>query len=267
MKRGMLLPVEAPRLRFGDYPVLTNLPVVPKVFGHVGAAQPPSPPPPGDKGWGNIGNRLAGNCPIAGAGHETQTWRWATGQPIPPFTDASGIADYSRALVAAGGLPYDPSNPATDTGLDPVVLASWRQTVGITDAAGGVHKIGPFSSIANLDELDLACYLFGAAAFCWNLPASAEDQFARGEPWDDTSGPGVGGHYTAYVGRNSAGNRMVVTWGRLQAVTDAYIATYMYPAPYGGIAYLSREYLLATGNSPEAFNFDQLNADMAQIRY
>lgn len=260
MKRGLIFPTEAPRLRFGDYLVRANLPAVPKVFGHVGADQPPV-----SGGWGNVGNRLAGNCPIAGAAHETQTWFWATGRPIPPFTDASGLADYSRALVALGGAPYDPTNPATDTGLDPVALASWRQTVGITDAAGGIHKIGPFASIGDPEELDLACYLFGAAAFCWQLPNSAEAQFRAGEIWDDTSGTPGAGHYTAFVGKNSAGNRMIVTWGRLQAVSDAYVAKYMYPAPYGGISFLSQEYLLATGKSPEAFNWDQLNADMAQL--
>ena len=261
MKRGMLLPQPgAVRIRLGDYLIRANLPVVPKVFGHVGRAQPPV-----DGGWGNVGNRTAGDCPIAGASHETQTWFWATGRPIPPFTDASGLADYSRALVAAGGLPYDPNNPATDTGLDPVVLASWRQTVGITDAVGVVHKIGPFASINDPDELDLAVVLFGAAAICWVLPDSAEGQFSQGEVWDDTSAVGTGGHYTAYVGRNSAGNRQVVTWGALQATNDAYLAKYQYPQ-MRGLAYLSREYLLASGNSPEAINFAQLDEDMASFQ-
>jgi len=260
MKRGLLFPTEPPRLRFGDYLVRANLPAVPKVFGHVGADQPPVA-----GGWGGCGNFQAGDCSIAGACHETQTWFWATHRPIPPFTDASGIADYSRALVAQGGASYDPNNPATDTGLDPVALASWRQTVGITDAAGGVHKIGPFASIGDLDHLDLACYLFGAAAICWQLPDNAEAQFRAEEPWDDTSGAPGAGHYTAYVGRNTAGNRIIVTWGRLQAATPEYVEKYMYPAPYGGISFLSQEYLLATGKSPESINWAQLNAYMASL--
>ena len=261
MKRGMLLPQPgAVRLRLGDYLVRANLPVVPKVFGHVGRAQPPV-----TGGFGDIGNRTAGNCPIAGGCHETQVLFWATGRPIPLFTDATGLADYSRALVAQGGPPYDPNNPATDTGLDPVALASWRQTVGLTDANGVVHKIGSFASINDPDELDLACYLFGVAAICWVLPNSAEDQFSQGEVWNDLSGVPAGGHYTAYVGRNSAGNRQVVTWGALQGTTDAYLAKYQFPQ-MRGLAYLSREYLLASGNSPEAINFAQLDEDMASFQ-
>jgi hypothetical protein len=258
MKRGLRLPFnrEAVPLRFGDYLVRGNLPAVPKSFGHVGAEYPPA-----SGGWGALGNITAGDCTIAGACHETQTWYWATQRPIPTFTDGSAIADYSKALVDQGSAPYNPEDEATDTGLDPVALAKWRQAVGITDAAGGVHKITAYASIADPEELDLACYLFGAAAICWNLPDSAEQQFESNQPWSDLGGSGTGGHYTAYVGRNSAGNRMVVTWGDLQAATDSYVSKYL----VGGLAYLSREYLLSTGNSPEAINFDQLNADLAEL--
>jgi hypothetical protein len=244
------------KLQFADYLVRGNLPVVPKVFGHVSQAQPPVL-----GGWGMLGNSTAGCCVMSGACHETQTWFWATGRPVPDFTSASCLADYSRCLVAQGGPPYDPNNPATDTGLDPVAAALWRQTIGITDTNGAAHKIGPYAALDNPEEMALAGYLGGVAGTCWNLPDSAEDQFIRGEVWDDLSGTLSSGHYTEFAGRNSAGNLMFVTWGKLQAATDEYVAKYM----SGAVAYLSKDYLLATGKSPEGINWDELAADQAAI--
>lgn len=257
MKRGCLpFRRSAVPLRFGDYLVRPNLPAVPKVFGHIGTDQPPV-----QGGWGTLGNINAGCCVMSGGGHETQTWFWATGRPIPLFSSPSTLADYSRALVAQGGKPYDPNDPSTDTGLDPVQAAQWRQSIGITDANGVNHKIGPFTAIDNSDELDLAAYLGGAAAVCWALPNSAEGQFRAGEVWDDVAGEPGDGHYTMMGGRNSAGNRIVVTWGRLQACSDAYVAKFM----VGGLSFASQEYLLATGKTPESIDWSALQADQQAI--
>lgn len=252
MKRGMLrFRRDAIGLRFGDVLIRANLPVVPKVYGHVVSDQPPV-----KGGWGTLANLTVGCCVTSGGNHETQDWFWATGRAIPQFTDASTLADYSRCLVAQGSRPYDQNDPSTDIGLDPVATAQWRQTVGITDASGVVHKLGPFTAIDDADELDLAGYLGGAAAVLWALPSTAEDQFANREMWDDTSQPPGPGHYTMLGGRNSAGNRMVVSWGRLQAFSDAYLSKYM----VGGLSFASQEYLLATGKTPESINWAALAA-------
>ena len=124
--------------------------------------------------------------------------------------DQSVLADYSKCLVAQGGQPYDPNDPDTDTGLDPAGAAKWRQTVGITDADGGVHKVGPSRSInvdrANGDVGLVICSGY-VAGMCWNLPGSADDQFEKHHIWDDLSSPPEGGHYTEnWLNRNSKGN-------------------------------------------------------------
>jgi hypothetical protein len=257
MKRGMLeFRRSAIGLRFGDILIRAKLPVVPKTYGHIPEAQPPTA-----GGWGMLGNLTAGDCVVAKACHATQDWFWATGKPVPRFTDASALALYSAMLVAQGGLPYDPNDPATDAGLDPVAAAQFWQTTGITDADGAVHKIGPFTAIDDADELDLAGYLGGAAAVCWALPSTAEAQFEAGEVWDDVSQPPGDGHDTMLGGRNSAGNRMVVTWGRLQAFTESYRAKYM----VGGLSFASQDYLLATGKTPEAIDWAQLAAYQQSI--
>ena len=193
--------------------------------------------------------------------HEHQTWAWATGKPIPRFTPASVLADYSLNLVAQGGQPFDPNDPSTDTGLDPVQTAKWRQTVGMTDADGGNHKIGSFVQIDNLDDMELAGYLFGCAGMCWELPDTAEKQFDAGHVWDDLSGDSADGHYTEICGRNSKGNSMFVTWGQLQAATNAYVNKYM----TGALCYLSEEYLLETGKSPEGIDWNALAADQQAL--
>lgn len=253
MRRGMR-PFERSSIRFGlaDITIKAALPIVPKVWGHVRQAQPPG-------GWGVLGNLTAGDCVIAGFSHQIQVWFWATKRTIPPFTDPSSLSNYSHALVAQGQGPYVPGDSSTDTGLDPVQAAQWWQSVGITDADGVLHKLGSFVSVDTPEQLDIGGYLGGAGGMCWLLPDSAEDQFREGHVWDDLSGDPGAGHYTAYVGRNSAGLREFVTWGRLQAATDAYVEKYWYPS--GGIVYLSQEYLLATGKSPEGIDWAGLAQD------
>ena len=257
LKRGMKpFRPDAVPLKFSNYLNRAKLPIVPPVWGHVRQAQPPI-----SGGWGMLGNDEAGDCAMAGPAHEHQTWCWATGKTIPNFTTASVLADYSLNLVAQGGRPFDPNDSSTDTGLDPVATAKWRQTVGLTDADGGNHKIGPFVQIDSLDQVQLSGYLFGCVGICWALPDTAEAQFDAGHVWDDLSGAPGDGHYTELCGRNSKGNSMIVTWGALQAVTNAYINKYM----TGALCYLSEDYLLATGKSPEGINWAALADDQYQI--
>jgi hypothetical protein len=53
----------------------------------------------------------------------------------------------------------------------------------------------------------------------------------------------------------------VVTWGRLQAVTDKFWQKYF----LGGVAYFSPEYLLANGVSPEGIKEADLDTAIASL--
>lgn len=257
MKRGMLpFRPQAIALRLSDVLVKAKLPAIPAHFGHVGAAQPPC-----KGGWGMAGNSRAGDCVVAGGAHETQVFCWATGKPIPTFSDKTALANYSRCLVATGGSAYDPNDPSTDTGLDPVQAAQWRQAVGITDDSGAVHKIASYVSIKGVEEMQIAMYYGGAAAIAWGLPDSAETQFDAGEIWDDLSGEPTGGHYTSGVGINSKLMPFTVTWGALQGFTWDYFDKWS----DGGISYLSHDYILATGKSPEGIDWGILQEYMKQL--
>jgi hypothetical protein len=244
LMRGMLpWRPEAVKLQMRSYLLSDALPQVPPTFGHVHHAAPPGQ-------WGMLGNDKAGDCVLAGAAHETMTWAWAVRRPIPVFSTVNVLKQY-RALT--GGH---------DKGLDPIATAKWRVSNGITDADGAVHRVKAFGSVGSLSDVELAVYLFGVCGVGAQLPNSAEQQFIDGRPWDDVTGEPQDGHYFPIVGKNSSGNLMAVTWGKLQAVTPAYFDKYA----VGAICYFSREYLLETGKSPEMFDETQLEADLAALQ-
>ena len=254
-KRGKLpaRPGSMP-LKFGNYLNAAKLPNLPERFGHVTNV------PPGRNGWGMLGNDVASDCVIAGRCHEIIVAAVATRRPIPDFSPGSAIADYSRALVFAGGPPYDPRNPATDAGLDMQVTARWWREVGITDADGKVHKIDAFVAIENVDDLLMATYLCGSGGCGLALPASAEQQFEAGQVWNDLTGKPVGGHYVPSVGW-MGGHVVFVTWGELQGATKEYVAARM----EDGVCCLSREYMLNSGLSPELIDWAKLIDDVEAL--
>jgi hypothetical protein len=240
------------KLRFADYINKPALPPLPAMFGS--SIAPP-------QGWGMDGNDQAGDCVIAGFNHATMRWHSAVGSAVPAFNDSSALADYSRALVDAGENPFDPSDPSTDNGLDIQMAASWWRKTGITDAAGVKHQIKAYAAITDLNELLYGAYLFGVAGLGVDLPASAEEQFSRGQVWDDVTGPGIGGHFIPVIGRDIDGNLLIVTWGKTHRITQQFAVTRM----IGAIAMFSLSYLSAAGLSPDMFDQAQLDDDLAGL--
>lgn len=232
---------DAIKLRLGNYLDRTVLPKVPPAYGHIHRNDIP---------WGVLGNDEYADCVVAGAAHETMVWALATRQALPVFDDNTVSSQYMTL-----------ANNDKDAGLDPIETAKWRVSTGLKDANGTVHKVKAFASVNRDSDLDLAAYVFGACGIGFNLPDSAMVEFERGNPWSDTRGRGIGGHYVPLVGRNSKGLRFVVTWGRLQAVSSAFWRKYF----VGGIAFFSLEYMLANGLSPEGIKEAQLDADLASL--
>jgi hypothetical protein len=248
-KRGMLaLRPARMGFEFGALLDRPNLPALPQRFGHV-LAQPPG-------GFGMLGNDKVSNCVCAGGVHEVMVHHIATQRPIPPFSTPTALREYSKMLVAQGGLAYDAADRKTDTGLDPLQVAMFRQRTGITDDAGGVHKVRAFAGVRDLNDAMYATWFMGVAGLGLMLPNSAEKQFSAGHIWDDLrSAPQPSnGHYIVLVDRRRDGNLVVLTWGRLHAATPEYIMRYW----AGAIAYLSEEYMLASGVSPEGFKLEVL---------
>jgi hypothetical protein len=95
---------------------------------------------------------------------------------------------------------------------------------------------------------------FGAVGVGVECPSSMEEQFNEGGPWSVISNDSiVGGHYIPCVGKNSVGNYLFITWGRVQAATPEWVSKYMDEA----ICYLDLEIINnSTKLSPESFNAD-----------
>lgn len=227
------------------------LPVPPAVFGHETGIQ--------DGSWQMLANDQWGDCVFAGAAHEHMLWTVEGGAHQALFTSADVLSDYS-ALTG-----FDPTKPATDRGTDMAVAAAYRQKTGIRDNTGARHLIDAYAAlkVGDLTELALATWLFGATGVGFNCPQSMQDQFNNNRPWDVVVGDSVeGGHYIPCVGRNSAGNFIFVTWGRLQAATPAWVTKYMDE----GLAYISLEILSSTTKlSPENYNLDALTEYLKEI--
>lgn len=236
-----------PALKLGAYLDKAQLPPLPAVFGHY-----PSIPP---EAWGMLGNDQVGDCTIAGVEHVEMIWNAIVGSTTR-FSTGTALQDYSSITG------YNPDDPNTDVGSDSVTVASYWKTTGLIDTQGKRHHLAAYLSIdpTNIENLYYSCWLFGATGLGVNLPASAQSQFENNQPWTVVPGDEiVGGHYIPLVGRDKE-QLYVVTWGRLQPVTEEWVETYLSES----VAYLSQEDLI-DDKSPEGFNYPQLVSDLKHV--
>ncbi|MDE2106686.1 MAG: hypothetical protein KGL39_56240 [Patescibacteria group bacterium] len=239
----------ATSFKFSTFFNASALPTPPKSFGHYGAGQ--------GLPWGMFANDRYGDCVWAGAAHETMIWGHEGGAAPAQFRDDDVLADYAAVTG------FDPRRPETDQGTDMTEAASYRRKVGVVDAAGVRHKIDSYVALrpGDVDQLALATYIMGAAAVGLRFPDSAMTQFDHHQPWTVVPGSPVnGGHYVPCVGVNSAGHLLVVTWGRIHAMTFDFYRTYSDEA----MAYVSLE-ALRNNLSPEGFDADRLRSALATL--
>ncbi len=207
-------------LMFGKTAPKPHLKTIP--FARVFNAGNMLPPPPHKnfweykvKSWPMFDNDTLGDCVFAAGGHMIQNWTAHSGVEVVP-ADADILAGYE----AVGG--YIPGNPATDNGAAITDFLNYWQTKGF---AG--RKILGWCGIdvRNLVALKQALFLFGALDIGIQVPASAMSQFAAGAPWDviDDDGGIQGGHSIPVMGQGANG-MACITWGRIQYMTNAFIA-------------------------------------------
>lgn len=234
--------------KFGDFFNAAALPTPPTVFGHYAAAG----------AFGVLGNDLYSDCVFAGAAHETMIWSKEGGRTVARFTEPDVLDDYAAVTG------FDPNDLSTDQGTDMQSAASYRRKTGIRDSKNSRHVVDSYVAlrVGDVDELVLATWLTGAAGVGLQFPMQAMTQFKAGQVWDVPAKPQMdGGHYVPCVGRNSAGNLLCVTWGRLQAMTPAFYERFSDEA----LAYISLEILNAKNLSPEGFDADGLRAALAKL--
>lgn len=238
-------------LMFAKYVQPSQLPTPPAQFGHETLFGP--------KDWGMLGNDQWGDCAWAGPAHETMILTTEGGHPVT-FTTDGVLSDYGA------GTGFDPNagppgQNSTDRGSNVRDVLKYRQKTGIVDADKNRHQIGAYVKLdeKNLDQVLEAMYLFEIVGIGIEFPASAMDQFNQGQPWDVVKDAKIeGGHYIPLVAKRE--NLEVVTWGALQQMTQAFYEKYCDEA----WAYISVEDL-KDGKSPEGFDLEQLQADLAAV--
>jgi hypothetical protein len=243
---AVLAKPEDAQFKLSDFANIAKLPTPPRIFGH-GL----------NLVFGMLANNQVGDCVIAGGMHEEMAWGSEVGR-VPPFNAQAAVDEYS-AITG-----YVPGNPLTDAGTDMGVAAKYRRTTGLKDANGDRHKILAYLRIEplNLDHILIAAYCLGATGVGVAITLSDEQQFSQGIPWSPVMfSPVKGMHYVPVLGRNSKGNFLIVTWGRLHAATPEWMRnrigqafTYISPTPFG-----------VTGKTPEGFNLPDLVQVLASL--
>jgi hypothetical protein len=210
--------------------------------------------------WGMMDNDQIGDCTCAAAGHLLMEWTANAGKKIFTPTDKQIVAAYS-AITG-----YNPVTGANDNGANEVdVLNYWRQT-GIAS-----HKIGAYAALEPSNHANVmdAVYIFEGCYIGLALPISAQAQTQNNQPWSVPPGgatgngaPGSwGGHAVPVVAYDSR-TLTVVTWGALQVMTWSFWDAYCDES----YAIISSDYLNGEKESPDGFNMQQLQADLADLK-
>lgn len=214
------------------------LPTPPQMFGHGHSFA--------QGAWRMLGNGPddtvypgfggCGDCAWAGPAHEEMESAADAGRPIPKFSGASIVKQYSEYSG------YDPQTGANDNGSDVQEVLAWRQSKGLYDDVGHHYKIGKTVAIepGNLQHLWECAWLFECVGIGITVTAAQMEQFdASAQPtWDYVPGsPVEGGHYVPVVGKLG-----LISWAEDVYYTPRFIEhqndesyTYIDPERYNAI--------------------------------
>lgn len=199
-----------------------------------------------------------GDCVICDDLRGVSLWTALGTGPLYTPTTADAIALYEASTG------FNPSDPNSDQGADPVTNANYMQQTGFKG-----YKIDGWAPllITDLDHVKWANQIFGNTKFCWNLPDIAEDMFDSGV-WDYTgqSYNIEGGHDTIevqyYIDPKYGLCFDVVTWGKRIKVTQAFVQQFLANviAPY------SKLFVGSNGVTPAGFNVNQMQQDLVLVQ-
>lgn len=210
--------------------------------------------------WGMMDNDQIGDCTCAAAGHLIMEWTANAKKKMVTPTDKQIVAAYS-AITG-----YNPATGANDNGAAEIdVLNYWRQSGIANDKIGAYIALEPSNHIHIMDSV----YIFEGCYIGLELPTSAQAQVQNHQPWSVPPGgptgdgkPGSwGGHAVPVVAYDARG-LTVVTWGALQIMTWTFWDTYCDEA----YAILSTDYITGKKVTPQGFNLQQLQTDLADLK-
>jgi hypothetical protein len=189
---------------------------------------PPFPPPPSAvdwigaiSDWGILKNDVYNDCVIACMGHVIESWTGAAATRVV-VTDA----DVFSAYCAVSG--YNPTSPAPGPGMTVGNAMSYWQGNGLAghriDASCASNAIGAPAVYEPI--ITALVEFYGAAILAVRLPAGAVAAFQQGDPWDtNIAGPSVENHCVPVLAYDQNWCE-VITWGRVQKVSWAFIRQY-----------------------------------------
>jgi len=195
---------------------------------------------------GMMGNDKYGDCTVAAAGHQIQSWTAYSGDGILTLSDAAILAAY-KVLSANDDGAYM---------LD--VLNYWRKT-GI-----GGDKIEAFveTGTGDLTQAKLAIEYFGSLYIGMSLPDT--NTFGPWNVLEPTWKPNPNnGHCVALVGYDDTKKMFkVCTWGEVWDMSYAWYQKYV-DESYAVLNDI--ELSKASGKSPEGFDWTALQDDLNHI--
>lgn len=202
--------------------------------------------------WGMLANDSVGDCTAAAAGHVAMAVdKYGQGRDLT-LTDADALTMYE----AVSG--YNPADPSTDVGATlQDALDFWRK-VGI---AGNRIAAFAFVDAQDLDLVRACIATFGAVYTGFNVPASAMDQFNRGQPWALAGRSRILGGHCVPIGAYDTAGFTCVTWGRPQGMSVAFFRRY-----FDEVAVpIDLDWMRANGTSPAGLDVAGLNADFTAL--
>lgn len=220
-------------------------------------------------GWGMALNDTYGDCTIASEAHQDML-RSANAGTIVVTPDAVVAAIYAVVQGYTGDLGDASAVTAflssNDNGANESDVGLYLTTTGV-----GGRKLSGFVNVnpANLDDIKWSVCIFGSCNLGINVYAQAQDLYEAGQPWDAIAGATVeGGHAVPVVKYDEDGTFYVVTWGKLQAVTPAFMAAkFDDGTPYVEEAHaeLGLDFLNASGATPRGLDLHQLMDDLRMV--
>ena len=221
------------------------------------------PPPPSvywSKGLPKFGmmlNDILGDCTIAAIGHAIQVWKLNLGRNVnlakitPP--DSAILATYEEFCGYVDG------DPSTDNGGAEIdVLNDWRKIGMAGDKLLAYADPNPNVQL----HVQQAIYLFGGCYIGFNVPQSAMDQNAAGQPWTVVADDGgiLGGH-AVFVPDYTPEGLWCITWGERQFMTWAFWDTYCDESH----ALLSPYWINSKNMDPSGIDLAQLQTDLEGV--
>lgn len=197
--------------------------------------------------WPVYSNDTVGDCTCAGIGHMIQA--------LTAYTGAEATVPGSDVLKMYEKLSgYDPATGANDNGAVEQDVLSYMSRKGLDG-----HKVRAFAQVdhASFAEMKAALYYFGTLYLGIQCPASAQEQFAAGRPWDVVPGSPVDGGHCVVLQKWDADYMYVVTWGKLIPMTEAFWSAFGDEA----WAVLTGDWLLPDGDSPSGLDLRGLMAE------